>query len=106
MKDCRSFDDFVLAYIKGEKPAFANVGSQVRFLEPRPNGTQVDYLFRYEDVAGWTSFLETRLGQKIELDRLNTSPGSAPELSRNVASRFRRRMSDEVELWESIPIRG
>ena len=53
-----SFDDFVLAYMKGDKPPFANVGSQAKFLEPRPNGTKVDHLFRYEDTAGWVGFLE------------------------------------------------
>lgn len=100
-----SFDDFVLAYMKGDKPSFANVGSQVRFLEPRPNGTKVDHLFRYEDQAGWTGFLEERLGRKIDLERLNASKGPAPQLSPNVEARFRRKMSDEVALWESIPVR-
>jgi len=36
-----SFDDFVRAYIKGSQPGFANVGSQAKFLEPRPNGTSL-----------------------------------------------------------------
>ena len=34
-----SFDAFVEGYLKGQPPAFANVGSQAKFLEPRPNGT-------------------------------------------------------------------
>jgi hypothetical protein len=101
-----SFDDFVLAYMKGDKPAFANVGSQVRFLEPRPNGTKVDHLFRYEDEAGWSSFLEERLGRTIKLERLNVSIGNAPCLSPDVEARFRRKMSEEVNLWNSISMRG
>ncbi|MGB7318573.1 MAG: gamma-glutamyl kinase [Planktotalea sp.] len=100
-----SFDDFVLAYMKGDKPPFANVGSQVRFLEPRPNGTKVDHLFRYEDENGWTGFLEERLGRKIALKRLNASDGDAPRLSQNVEERFRRKMSEEIDLWDSIPVR-
>lgn len=98
-----SFDDFVLAYAKGNKPPFANVGSQVRFLEPRPNGTQVDHLFRYEDVTGWTGFLETRLGTKLDLDRLNASGGNTPQLSADVERKLRRKLSDEFDLWDSIP---
>jgi hypothetical protein len=92
--------------MKGDKPAFANVGSQVRFLEPRPNGTKVDHLFRYEDEAGWSSFLEERLGRTIKLERLNVSIGNAPCLSPDVEARFRRKMSEEVNLWNSISMRG
>lgn len=101
-----SFDDFVLAYMKGDKPPFANVGSQVRFLEPRPNGTKVDHLFRYEDTEGWSSFLRERLGKQIEFERLNVSSGEQLTLSPNVETRFRRKMSDEFDLWNSIPVRS
>ena len=38
-----TFDEFVSAYMMGDKPAFANVGSQAKFLEPRPNGTRVNF---------------------------------------------------------------
>ena len=97
-----SFDDFVLAYAKGDKPPFANVGSQAKFLEPRPNGTKVDHLFRYEDVAGWTGFLEERLGCELDLERLNSSAGQAPDLSPKVEEKLRRKLSDEFDLWDSI----
>ncbi|MEP5155027.1 gamma-glutamyl kinase [Planktotalea sp.] len=100
-----SFDDFVLAYMKGDKPAFANVGSQARFLEPRPNGTKVDHLFQYEDVAGWTGFLEERLDRKIDLDRLNVSANQPLELSKAVETRFKRKMHEEMDLWNSIGVR-
>ncbi|WP_085309092.1 gamma-glutamyl kinase [Planktotalea arctica] len=101
-----SFDDFVLAYMKGDKPPFANVGSQVRFLEPRPNGTKVDHLFRYEDNAGWSRFLKQRLDTDVEFDRLNVSSTEKLILSPNVEDRFRRKMSDEFDLWNNIPIRA
>ena len=41
-----SFDDFVLAYLKGKKPGFANVGSQSKFLETQPNGTGIHPSFQ------------------------------------------------------------
>jgi len=97
-----SFDDFVLAYMKGDKPPSANVGSQARFLEPRPNGTKVDHLFQYEDVSGWSGFLEERFRRKLTFERMNVSSGPAPQLSPNVEQRFRRKMAEEFELWESI----
>ena len=44
-----TFDDFVLAYMKGKRPGFAEVGSQLKFLERQPNGTGISHLFAYED---------------------------------------------------------
>ena len=44
-----SFDDFVLAYLKGKKPGFADVGAQSKFLETQPNGTGITHLFKYEE---------------------------------------------------------
>lgn len=97
-----SFDDFVLAYMKGDKPGFARVGSQAKFLEPRPNGTSVDHLFRYEDMDRLVAFLEERLQTKILTDRANVSPQMNLTLSPEVEKRFRRKCAGEFELYESI----
>ena len=53
-----SFDEFVQAYLSDDRPPFANVGSQAKFLEPRPNGTQVSHLFRYEDQERTVRMIE------------------------------------------------
>ncbi|WP_299844374.1 gamma-glutamyl kinase [uncultured Roseovarius sp.] len=97
-----SFDDFVLAYSRQKKPAFANVGSQARFLRPTPNGTAARYLFRYEDQAGLIEFLEHRLETKITTFPANVSPGVTPPLSTGVEIKLRRVASDDFQLWESI----
>ncbi|MFD1196222.1 gamma-glutamyl kinase [Seohaeicola saemankumensis] len=101
-----SFDDFVTAYMQKETPGFANVGSQARFLEPRPNGTAVDHLFRYEDQAGLLRFLEARLDMRIVLPRSNVSPEMDLELSPAVQSKLRRVCAEEFDLWDAIPVRG
>lgn len=101
-----SFDDFVSGYLQGTPPAFANVGSQARFLEPRQNGTAVDHLFRYEDQAGLIRFLEDRLATRIDLPRANVSPEMDLNLSAGVERRLRRKCAEEFALWDSIPIRG
>ncbi|PYC48393.1 gamma-glutamyl kinase [Litorivita pollutaquae] len=97
-----SFDAFVQAYCKGSRPAFANVGSQVNFVKPQPNGTKVDHLFRYENQSGLLTFLEERLGIKIELARENVSPAMPLSLSPEVEEKLRRKCAEEFELWESI----
>lgn len=97
-----SFDEFVLAYMKGKKPGFADVGSQANFLERQPNGTGVTHLFRYEDQARLQEFLGTRLGVTLDLPRRNVSPEMSVDLSPGVEERFRRKCAAEFDLYDSI----
>ncbi|MFD2739274.1 gamma-glutamyl kinase [Sulfitobacter aestuarii] len=97
-----SFDDFVEAYMKGQRPGFANVGSQSRFLRPQPNGIAVTHLFRYEDQPRLQGFLEERLGVTFTLDRENVSPDMALSLSPALEKRLRRKFSEEFDLYHSI----
>lgn len=98
-----SFDDFVDSYLKGDKPGFAQVGSQAKFLEPRPNGTAVTHLFRYEDPDRLNRFLQERLGMPLQLARENVSPEMALELSPETERRYRRKCAEEFDLYASIP---
>ena len=98
----QSFDDFVLAYTKGDRPPFANVGSQAKFLEPQKNGTAVSHLFRYDDQAGLWAFLKSRLGIDVKLKRLNRSPALDLSLPSDTEARLRRKCAAEFTLYESI----
>ena len=97
-----SFDDFVLAYCKGKKPGFANVGSQAKFLQSQPNGCSVSHLFRYENQKQLNSFLEERLATKLVLEQKNVSPTMALPLSSHAETIFRRKCADEFSLYDSI----
>ncbi|OWU73202.1 gamma-glutamyl kinase [Phaeobacter sp. 22II1-1F12B] len=97
-----SFDEFVEAYMRGDKPPFANVGSQARFLAPRPNGTAITHLFRYEDPAPLNHFLTERLNCDLDLQQHNTSPRADLPLSPKVEQKFRRKFAAEFEVYESI----
>ncbi|WP_319823758.1 gamma-glutamyl kinase [Thalassovita sp.] len=96
-----SFDEFVDAYMKGSPPGFANVGSQAKFLEPRPNGTRVTHLFRYENQPQLQDFLEQRLGLPLTLARENVSPQMELSLSPEVEKRLRRKCAAEFDLWDT-----
>ncbi|SDG15385.1 gamma-glutamyl kinase [Sulfitobacter delicatus] len=98
-----SFDEFVLAYMKGNKPGFADVGSQLKFMETQPNGTGITHHFRYEDQPRLQQFLQDRLEVELALSRENVSPEMDLELSSNVEKRFRRKFADEFALYDSIP---
>jgi hypothetical protein len=97
-----SFDDFVLAYMKGDKPGYADVGSQANFMKSQPNGTGITHFFRYEDQPRLRAFLEERLEVKLDLGRENVSPAMDLELSEDTRRRFRRKFAEEYELFESI----
>jgi len=97
-----SFDDFVQAYLKGSKPGYANVGSQFKFLEPRPNGTAVTHLFRYEDPDRLDAFLERRLATNLTLSRENVSPEMDLNLSPETERKYRRKCADEFTLYDGI----
>lgn len=98
-----SFDEFVLAYMKGDKPGFADVGSQLKFMETQPNGTGITHHFRYEDQPRLQAFLNDRLGVTLDLEQENVSPQMDLELSPNVEKRFRRKCAAEFDLYNSIP---
>lgn len=97
-----TFDEFVLEYCKEERRSFANVGSQAKFLEPRPNGTKVTHLFRYEDSQASLTFLAERLGLDLDIPQRNVSPKMKLELSSEVLEILREAKAEEFSLYESI----
>ncbi len=101
-----SFDDFVQAYVQGDQPRHANVGSQSKFLEPQRNGTAATHLFRYENQGALTAYLEDRLGLRVETRRLNASPQEPLPLSSETEAILRRKYAPDFRLHDSITERG
>ncbi|WP_342456558.1 gamma-glutamyl kinase [Phaeobacter sp. QD34_24] len=97
-----SFDNFVSSYCTGKPAAFADVGSQAKFLEPRTNGSAVTHLFRYEDQPAIQDFLEDRLGMKLELEILNASPPMELTLTPRTERILRRKHAADFDLHASI----
>lgn len=100
-----SFDDFLRSYLGRPPAAFADVGSQVVFLDggrkPGP-----DYLFAYEDIGGFLKFLEGRLERRIELPRLNSSPEMAPgtvlDISPEMRAALQAAMPRDFALYDQL----
>lgn len=99
-----SFDAFVRASCDAEPPAHAQVGSQAKFTEARPNGTSVRFFFRYEDQAGLQRFLRDRLGDLPDIPQANVSPGGDLTLSPETEAYLRRQRAADFNLWASIPV--
>lgn len=93
-----SFDHFVNAYLQGDRPAFANVGSQYKFLETRPNGTGITHLFKYENQGALNSFLENRLKVKLNLKQANVSPHMDLSLAKETQAKLERKLAQEYQM--------
>ena len=93
------FDAFVTAYCADDRPPFANVGSQAKFVESRANGTAVTHLYRYENQAGLIGFLEGRLGLTLDLPRENVSPRRDLHLSDTTRARLRDICAQDYAVW-------
>ncbi len=95
-----SFDAFCDAYTRGDRPAFADIGSQSKFVAPRPNGVGVTELFRYEQLPLLQDYLADRTGLRPDLPVTNTSPPADLTLSTATERRLRRRAADDFALWD------
>ena len=96
-----SFEQFVQGWCSDPRPAFADVGSQERFLRPR-QGQGVTRLFRYEEMDLFTGFLQDRLGRAITLPRVNISPPGELSLSPETAGRLRQVAAADFLLYERL----
>lgn len=107
-----SFDDFVRACCaSGDRPAFADVGSQSAFLgrtDPHagphagPHFGQVDHLFRYEDLTDFVHFLEDRLRCEIILPHLNVSPKGDTSLTADTEALLHKVWAEDFDLYDSL----
>jgi len=97
-----SFDDFVRAYCRGQRPGYANVGSQAKFLETQPNGCLINHLFRYENQDRLIEFLQQKLDTTIQLKQENVSPVMELPLSPQVETILRRKCTEDFDLYDSI----
>jgi hypothetical protein len=96
-----SFDDFVRAWCQDPRPAFADVGSQEKFLRPR-QGVGVDRLFRYEEIGTFVAFLEDRLDCEVILPRLNVSPPGVTELSPATEALLHEVAAEDFTLYRTL----
>jgi len=94
-----SFDEFVLGYLNDKPPAFANVGSQAKFLGDKESIIGVTHLFKYEALDRAREFFEERLETTLNINTLNVSPQMELELSAATRRDFERECALEYEVW-------
>lgn len=96
-----TFDEFVGEALKGKPAAFANVGSQEKFLSGGLGHNGVDHLFQYEQMPLALAFLQKRLRIDMTLSQVNTSPTMPLRLGDKITEKFHRKKAAEIALWQS-----
>lgn len=97
-----SFDTFVEAWLRDDKPAYAEVGSQANFLTDDQGKLAVDRLYRYDRIENLVRFMEDRLDTSLDISRANVSPKGPVELSDAMRNRLMREAAAEFALWDSL----
>lgn len=96
-----TFSDFISGYMADEKPAFAKIGSQSKFVAKKDGTPGVDHLFAYEEQDQLLAFLRDRLQSDFSLPRLNSSPQRDLTLDVQTRRRFELECTDEYALWRA-----
>lgn len=96
-----TFDTFVEDYCAQDRPVYARLGSQARFVSDKNGKVLVQHLYRYEAQGALLSFLEERLNTTIKLPQRNVSPTMELTLSPRVEELLRETHATEFALWES-----
>ncbi len=94
-----SFDDFVRGYLHKDRPSFARVGSQAKFLQGADGEIGITHLFRYEEPETILGFLAERVGHRPALKRLNESPAMELSLRPRLRERLEQECPDEFTVW-------
>ena len=95
-----SFSRFADDYMTPDGPSRLMVGTQSGFLTD--GATQVDRIFRYEDIAAFVEFLEDRLDCAIELPRINVPPSVDVDLAADQEDRLRSGMAADAALYATL----
>ncbi len=99
-----SFNEFVEVYLMDDRPDFANVGQQSRFVEAKNTICGINYLFKFENIAGFTEFMSERFGTDFNFSKSNESPARNADLSPELSKALKSRFSLDYSIYESIAI--
>jgi hypothetical protein len=101
-----TFESFVNAYIREDRPAFADIGNQFRFCTNAQGDMLVRFLFSFEDLSWLETFVQNRFGITEHIGHLNSSQKVPLDLSQRTRARLEQVNAAEFELYESVASPG
>ncbi|HAV08734.1 MAG TPA: hypothetical protein DEF12_05535 [Rhodobacteraceae bacterium] len=100
-----SFEEFALAAIASDPPAYAAVGPQLEFLSNATGEVGIHHLFSHEDGL-MTAFISERLGKDVRTKPHNVSPIVPTDLSAEADQRIRTALAADYAIWDRIRAAG
>lgn len=97
-----SFGDFIRAYLKEERPAYANLGDQWRFIHSDGGAMGIDHLFASELPDRLAEFVSEKFGVTLNPGRLRVSPAADTALDPSIEAEFRASQKDEYAVYDRI----
>lgn len=97
-----TFDQFVEGYLSQDKPAYAQVGSQAKFMSDKDGSIGMSYVFRYDNLEGMVGFLQGRIGKQFTIGRANASPQAELSLAPSLHSALQEECVADFDLYERL----
>lgn len=101
-----SFEQFLEGTLQEDRPAYAQIGSQDRFVLSAEDEPRIRHLFVYEDLQRAVSYLEDRLDRPIKLPSRNRSGWARTKVSSELEARVRASRQREFTLYDRIAAEG
>ena len=98
--DNSRFEDFVRLYLAHPESVTQGIGTQSAFLTA--GDAPVDRIFRYEDMAAFTHFLDEWLDCAINLPRINVPPSADVTLSPATEAELRQALAPDFRLYATL----
>ncbi|MBA4490078.1 sulfotransferase family 2 domain-containing protein [Paracoccus sp. S1E-3] len=98
--DNSRFEDFVRLYLAHPESVTQGIGTQSAFLTG--GDAPVDRIFRYEDMAAFTHFLDEWLDCAINLPRINVPPSADVTLSSATEAELRLALAPDFRLYATL----
>jgi len=96
-----SFNEFVTAYLMDDLPDFAKVGQQSKFVMDKTSACGIDYLYKFENLAGFKTFLSARFLYDFKFEHANKSQSIKTELSPALRKELETRFSSDFDIYDS-----
>jgi len=101
-----SFDTFIESYLSDERPIYADIGSQFKFMTDKDGNILVDHIFDYAYFSQLIEFLENKLELSMELGHTNKSPKEELSLSPSLLFELKRLYNKDFELYAKVRVQA
>jgi len=101
-----SFDTFIESYLSDERPIYADIGSQFKFVTDKDGNVLVDHIFDYAHFSQLIAFLENKLDLSLELGHANKSPKEEVSLSPALLFELKRLYNKDFELYAKVRVQA